>query len=94
VTFVATDKFGENAFYRLEISTDLHFCFQSLKCDILPRKLLNCGNSTPLTFLFPKCPRHKFYFFKKKNPKKKKPKKKMLGWPNHPLGGGRPPRLA
>jgi hypothetical protein len=37
------------------------------------------------------------HFLKKKNPKKKKEKKKsknMLGWPNHPIGGGRPPHLA
>jgi hypothetical protein len=35
-----------------------------------------------------------FFFLKKKIPKKQKPKKKykyMLGWPNHPIGGGRPP---
>jgi hypothetical protein len=59
-----------------------------------PLKLSNYGNSTPLTFLFPKCPHHKFYFKKKIQKRKNQKKKKMLGWPNHPLGGGRPPRLA
>jgi hypothetical protein len=42
-------------------------------------------------------PSHFFLKNKKKILKnKKKPKKKneyMLGWPNHPIGGGRPPRL-
>jgi hypothetical protein len=35
-----------------------------------PYKLSNCDNSTPLAFLFPKCPHHIFYFFEKKNHKK------------------------
>jgi hypothetical protein len=39
-----------------------------------------------------------FFLKNKKNPKKNKKKQKkinkyMLGWPNHPIGGGRPPRL-
>jgi hypothetical protein len=42
-------------------------------------------------------PSHFFLKNKKKILKnKKKPKniyKYMLGWPNHPIGGGRPPRL-
>ena len=36
----------------------------------LPKKLSNCGNSTHLAFLFPKCPHHKFYFLKKNIQKK------------------------
>jgi hypothetical protein len=39
-----------------------------------------------------------FFFKNKKNPKKKKKQKKkiykyILGWPNHPIGGGRPQHL-
>ena len=93
---------GENTFYPSEVFTDLHFCLQSLKCDTLtPSKLSNCGNSTTLAFLFPKCPYHKFFFKKKKNQKKKKncwggwpphlatPRPAVWGWPNHlqwPMG--------
>jgi hypothetical protein len=46
-----------------------------------------------LAYLFPKCPHH----IKKKIKKKRKNQKiykYMLGWPNHTIGGGRPPRLA
>jgi hypothetical protein len=37
-------------------------------------------------------PQH-FFFLKEKMPKKKTKKiyKYTLGWPNHPIGGGRPP---
>jgi hypothetical protein len=54
-----------------------------------------------LIFLFPKCPYH--IFKKRKNQKKKEEKeeektkkiyKYMLGWSNHPIVGGWPPRLA
>jgi hypothetical protein len=41
-------------------------------------------------------PSHFFLKNKKKilkNKKKPKKYKYMLGWPNHPIGGGRPPRL-
>jgi hypothetical protein len=91
-------KQGEITLYPPEVSTHFHFCLQSLKCDTLPPppKLSNCGNLTHLTYLFPKCPQHFFFSKKKKIPKKKKTKKiykYMLGWPNHPIGGGQPPRF-
>jgi hypothetical protein len=58
---------------------------------LYPPKLSNCGNLTHLAYLFPKCPQH-FFFLKEKMPKKtKKIYKYTLGWPNHPIGGGRPP---
>jgi hypothetical protein len=59
-------------------------------------ELSNCDNLINLTYLFPKCPQHIFFLkkkFQKKNSKKKK-YKYMLGWPNYPISGGRPPRLA
>jgi hypothetical protein len=82
---------GKITLYPLEVFTDLHFCLQSFKCDTLPLKLSNCGNLTTLTFSFPKCPYHIFYFILKKSKKKKRTKnqkKKMkeilLGWFSHP----------
>jgi hypothetical protein len=59
---------------------------------LYPPKLSNCGNLIHLAYLFPKCPQH-FFFSKKKIPKKKPKKiyKCMLGWLNHPIGGGQPP---
>ena len=59
---------------------------------LYPPKLSNCGNSTPLTFLFPKYPHHKFYFFKKKNCWGADPPHRW--WPATPFGLGvvRPPQ--
>jgi hypothetical protein len=71
----------EITLYPPEVSTHFHFCLQSLKCDTLPPpKLLNCGNLTHLTYLFPKYPQHNF-FKKKKKKSKKKTKKQKTGWP-------------
>jgi hypothetical protein len=63
-----------------------------------PPKLSNYCNSTILTsfFFFFKLPPSHILF--KKNPKQNKTKRRrrrnMLGWPNYPIGGGRPPCLA
>jgi hypothetical protein len=50
----------------------------------------------PFDLFIPKMPLS--HFFLKKIQKKRKEKTKkiykyMLGWSNHPIGGGRPPRL-
>jgi hypothetical protein len=87
ITYIYIYIYRENYIYPPEVSTHFHFYLQSLICDTLPSKLSNCGNLTNLAYLFPKRP-HLIFFFLKKNPKN------MLGWPNHPIGGGRPPHLA
>ena len=70
---------GEITFYLVEISTDLHFCFQSLKYDILLLKTFKLWQFDHFDIFFPKMPLSHFlffYFFEKK--------RNMQGWPNHP----------
>jgi hypothetical protein len=69
-------KEGEITLYPLKYPPICTFNFEVSSMTLNPPKLSNCGNSTPLAFLFPKCPHPKI--------KKQKTKKKMLRWP----GGG------
>ena len=45
-----------------EISTDLLFCLQSLKCDTLPPQTFKLWQFDHFDLFFPKCPHHIFYF--------------------------------
>jgi hypothetical protein len=54
---------GKITLYTLEVSTNLHFCLKSFKCDTLPSKLSNCGNSTTLTFFSQNAPITYFIYF-------------------------------
>jgi hypothetical protein len=86
---------GEITLYPPEVSTHFHFCFQSLKCDILPPQTFKLWQFNPFGLFIPKMPPTHFFFLKKKFQKKNQKNiyKYMLGWPNHPIGGGRPPRF-
>jgi hypothetical protein len=87
---------GKLHFISLKYSPIFIFAFKVSSVTLNFHKLSDCGSLTPLIFLFPKCHNHIFLFkkSKKKREKTKKIYKYMLGWPNHPIGGGWPPRLA
>ena len=72
---------GKITFYLPEVSTHLHFCLQSLKCDTLPSpQTFKLWQFDYFDIFFPKMPLSHFlffYFFEKK-------KRNMLRWPNHP----------
>jgi hypothetical protein len=86
-------KEGEITLYPLKYPPICTFNFEVSSMTLNPPKLSNCGNSTPLAFLFPKCPHPKIK--KTKNQKKMlrwpgggsaTPRPAVWGWPNHPLG--------
>ena len=82
---------GKFKLYPLKYPPICTFASKVSNVTLYPSKLSNCDNSTTLTFSFPKCPYHIFYFiFKKIQKKKKKTKQKekkinMLGWFGHPI---------
>jgi hypothetical protein len=86
---------GEITLYTPEVSTHFHFCVKSLKCDTLLPQTFKLWQFNPFGLFIPKMPPTLFFSKKKKFQKKKTKKiyKYMLGWLNHPIGGGRPPRF-
>jgi hypothetical protein len=61
---------GEITLYPPEVSTNFHFCLQSLKCDTLPPQTFKLWQFNPFGLFIPKMP-PTLFFSKKKNSKKK-----------------------